>query len=212
MLMLAPTPPPCADLEYCGFDAPKAAEETWEAMLSAGVFVEGDFTFASGIHATLKADTERLYSHPKQLQVILGLFATFPCVKSADVLLYVPDGMREFIKILGHELERPVAHTERKPDAVSKYDFMFTSPADEELAIHAKQLLIGEDVVTTLGSVAAVRALLSPLQKVHSLAMLLRGTVDPKYQLGLTDHYLLQREIPTDKVEFQRRLHQEWAA
>jgi hypothetical protein len=209
--MNAATNTPCANLEAAEYDTRRAAEETWEALLSAGVFVEGDFTFASGIHATLKADAERLYSHPKQLQVIIGHFAAFPCVEAADVLLYVPKGMRKFMTRLGNELGKPVAGAKRRPGSTSKYDFVFKSPADQELALSAELPVIGEDVVTTLGSVAGIRALLKPEQNVHSLAMLLRGTVNPGHQTGLTDHYLLEREIPTDALEFRRRSKEDWS-
>lgn len=185
------------------FDKKKVAAETWKALLSAGVFVEGDFTFASGKRATLKADAEQLYSHPKQLQTILGFFATYPCVQEADTLLFVPEGMRKFVTILGHEIDKPVAKTIRKPAAISKYDFIFESQTDQDLALSAEKPVICEDIVSTLGSVAAIRSLLRPEQDVHSLAMLMRGTVNPEYQVGLTDHYLLEREIPTDKDDFR---------
>lgn len=198
--------PRCTDLESAGFNYKRVAEETWEALLSAGVFIEGDFTFASGLQATLKADAEKLYTHPKQLAIILGHFASYPCVQDADVLLYVPDGMREFITLLGDELDKPVANAIRTPGAKTKYDFRFTSEEDQELALSASAPVIGEDIVTTLGSVAALRSLLWPEQAVHSLSILLRGSVDPAYRAGLTDHYLLTREIPTDKDEFKRRV------
>lgn len=200
----------CANLKLAGYDESRAAGETWDAMLGAGVFVEGDFTFASGLHATLKADAERLYSSPRELAVILGHFAAYPCVQDADVLLYVPDGMRQFVTMLGNEneLDKPVIGAIRKPGAVSKYDFVFASAEDEELAKTAKAPVICEDIVTTLGSVAGMRRLLRPEQTVHSLAMLLRGTVNPDYQEGLVDHYLLRRGIPTDKDEFRRRLEE----
>jgi hypothetical protein len=81
---------------------------------------------------------------------------------------------------------------------------MFASAEDETLALEAEAPVIGEDIVTTLGSVAGMRKLLRPEQTVHSLAMLLRGTVNPTYQAGLVDHYLLVREIPTDKDEFRQ--------
>ena len=200
--------PRCANLEQAGFDARKTAEETWEALLSAGVFVEGNFVFASGLRATLKADAERLYSHPKQLSIILGHFAAYPCVQDADTLLYVPDGMRQFVTILGQELDKPVVGVRRKPGATSKYDFVFESAGDKEMAHAAKAPVIGEDIVTTLGSVAGVRNLLRPEQSVHSLAILLRGNVDPVCQTSLTDHYLLVREIPTDKEAFKRSLEE----
>lgn len=188
------------------FNPEKAAEETWEALLSADLFVEGDFTFASGAHATLKVETERLYSRPKELAIIMGHFAVHPSIQDADVLLYVPDGMRQFMTTLGNELGKPVADTIRKPGAVSRYDFVFASPEDEELAHSAQQVVIGEDIVSTLGSVAGVRKLLKPEQHVDSLSILLRGTVNPEFQEGLTDHYLLVRQIPTDKDVFRRSL------
>ncbi len=194
--------------ERAGFNPEIAAEETWEALLSAGVFIEGDFTFASGVHATLKADAERLYSRPKELATVMGHFANHPSVQDADVLLYVPDGMRQFMTMLGNELGKPVAETIRKPGATSKYDFTFASPEDEELAHAAQEAVIGEDIVSTLGSVAGVRKLLKPEQSVHSLSILLRGTVNPEFQEGLTDHYLLVREIPTDKEVFRRSLEE----
>jgi hypothetical protein len=198
--------PRCSNLEEAGFNYQKASEDVWEAMLSAGVFIEGECTFASGIQATLKADAEQLYNHPRQLDKMLGLFATFPCVEDADVLLYVPDGMRAFVTQLGQELEKPVAQTQRRPDSSSKYDFIFRTEEDRDLATSAQLPLIGEDVVTTLGSVAALRSLLGPNQDVHSLALLLRGSVNPTYRVGLTDHYLLERMIPTDKDQFRALL------
>jgi len=204
--------PRCSNLELTAFDQQRAAEDTWEALLSAGVFVEGNFTFASGLKATLKADAERLYGHPRQLGIVMGYFATFPCVEDADVLLYVPDGMREFISLLGKHVGKPVANTIRRPGTKSKYDFVFATDKDENLAWRAKRPIIGEDVVTTLGSVAALRRLLPPDQTVHSLAILLRGTVHEEYRSGLVDHYLLTKEIPTDKEEFKtvlRSCHQD---
>jgi orotate phosphoribosyltransferase len=197
--------PRCINPEQVEFDTQRAAEDTWEALLSAGVFIEGEFTFASGQQATLKADAEKLYTQPKQLAVVMGYFATYPCVQDADVLLYVPDGMRKFVTMLGSELDKPVVGTSRKPGA-SKYDFVFASEADQELAQGAKAPVIGEDIVTTLGSVAGMRKLLKPDQPVHSLAILLRDTVNPVYQKGLVDHYLLTKEIPTSKDEFRRML------
>jgi len=57
--------------------------------------------------------------------------------------------------------------------------------------------------------VAGVRRLLRPEQDVHLLAMLRRDTVDPAFQEGLVTHYLLEREIPLDKIEFRRRLEED---
>ncbi|MBP7767289.1 hypothetical protein KA068_02105, partial [Candidatus Saccharibacteria bacterium] len=183
-----------------------AADETWKALLGAEVFTEGDFVFASGKKATLKVEMDKLYSKPKQLAVILGHFAIHPVVQEADVLLYVPDGMRKFTETLGNELNKTVAHSMKTPDSASRYDFGFASKEDGELALSARNPVICEDVVTTLGSVAGMRRLLPPEQTVASLAILLRGTVNPEYKAGLDDHYLLTREIPTCKNEFREMM------
>ena len=183
---------------------------SWESMLSSKMFIEGNFNFTSGITATLKADSNELFKHPKETKIILGKFATFPCLLEADVLMYVPEGMKDFTVILGREINKPVVHTKKNLSSGIKYDFEFLSEADHELAESAEKLFICEDVVTTLGSIAGVRQLLRPEQDVHSLAMLLRGEVDTIYQDGLTEHYLFIREIPTEKDEFHRRLNEEW--
>lgn len=193
------------------FDECKAAEETWQAMLRADVFTEGNFTFASGINATLKVDAEKLYDHPRELAVIMGHFALHPSVQNADVLLYVPNGMKKFTVLLGDRLGKPVAHTMRNSASSSRYDFRYMTSQDERLARTARTPLITEDIVTTLGSVAGVRRLLRPEQRVFSLAILLRGAVNRQYQEGIEDHYLLTREIPTDKNEFRKRLAEEWS-
>lgn len=197
--------PPCLDLVAAGYDYERAADETWEALLSADAFTEGNFTLASGEDATLKVDAEKLYEHPRQLDVVIGHFATFPCVQSADVLLYVPNGMHDFVQRVGRELNKSVAYTRRRPNSTSRYDFEFSSAFDKELATAAEKLVIGEDVVSTLGSVAAIRSLLLPTAAVHSLAILRRGEVAPEYRKGLIDHYLVSKLIPKDKDEFNRQ-------
>lgn len=188
------------------FDARQAERDTWEVFVGAEAFVEGNFILASGPEATLKVDAEKVFEHPRLMLNVMGHFALHPSMQEADVLLYVPDGMRKFMSILGLVIDKPVAHTQRKLGATSRYEFEFCSKEDEELARSARRPLIGEDVVTSLGSVAGVRRLLHPEQDVHSLALLLRGHVNPEYQKGLTDHYLLVRDIPTDKDEFRSRM------
>ncbi len=200
--------PVCADLAGAVFDKQKTAEQVWEILLKIGAFQEGDHEFASAQRASLKTNGEELYNHPREYEVMLGLYATFPCIKEADVLLYVPNGWRKLITDLGAGLGIDVAHTERKPDATSRYEFRFSSPTDEALARAALRPRIGEDVVSTLGSVAGVRSLLLPDQDVHVLAMLGRdpGGINEDYAAGMTVHYLLQRYISPNAEEFWHSL------
>jgi hypothetical protein len=192
------------------FNREKAAEDMWEALRSADAFVQGTHRFAAGQSATLKVEAERLYNHPKQLAIVMGHFAAHPFVKAADVLVYVPKGTKRFITELGKELGKPVAHTIRNPSAPphDRYNFTYQSLADKELLLAAKNPFVGEDVISTLGSVAGVGKLFRPEQQIHALGMLLRGTVNPMYRLGsdgnqrIFDDYLLERFIPLDKDEF----------
>lgn len=178
-------------------------EIVWQAFTGAEAFREGEFGFASGTQSTLKVDASYLYRHPKHLNAMLNLFKAHPVIARADVLMYVPDGMKTFTKILAQDLGKKIAHTRKIPDATERYQFEFCDSKDQALARRAEHLTICEDVVSTLGSVAAVRALLPEDQQVSSLAMLLRGEVNPDYQKGLDDHYLLEREVSTDKAAFR---------
>ncbi|HUD06864.1 MAG TPA: hypothetical protein VMR34_03170 [Candidatus Saccharimonadales bacterium] len=203
--------PVCADLEKAGFDSQRTTEETWEAFLSAGAFKEGEFAFASGVQSTLKVDAEMLYRHRRQFDVLLGHFATFPCIKDADLLLDPPEGWRDFMTILGYELKIPVIHPRRAPGSKkSEYKFEFRNEEDAEIALSAKRPRIGEDVGTTMGSVFGVRQLLRADQDVHSLVALLRGEVNPIYSIDITHHWLLKKDIPLEKEEFNRRMREGW--
>ncbi len=195
------------------FNPERAAQDTWDSLCRVQAFKEGNFNFASVPNATLKVEADELYKHPREFLVVMSHFALHPRVRDADVITYVPDGMRPFMRVLSLVMNKPLAHVVRKLETKSRYDFMFASEEDEKLAFSAKRLLIGEDVVTSLGSVAGVRQLLPAEQEVHSLALLLRGSVRDEYKKMLTsDNYLLEREIPTDKDEFRSRLEAGWYA
>jgi hypothetical protein len=190
-----------------GFDVATAAEETWDALLSAGALKGGQHILANGDPATIKVDAEVLDKKPPQRAIIIGHVATFPCVKNAQVLLYVPDGMKNFTNELGEKLHKPVAQARRPENAMSRYEFEFISGRDRDLALSAEELELFEDIVSTLGSVAGMVEHLDPRrQNIHTLAFLLRGTVNPDYQKGITDHYLAKRAIPLDKNAFLPQL------
>ncbi|HZM63716.1 MAG TPA: hypothetical protein VFB59_01135 [Candidatus Saccharimonadales bacterium] len=174
----------------------------WSAIVGADCIVEGSFRFASfkpeDPSATVKVDGEMLYKdhNAYHLGTVLGAVANHPCVKAADVLLYVPDGMKKFAQLLGGITRKDIAYIERVPGAADRYSFQFVTEEDEALALSAEFPIICEDVVSTLGSVAGVRALLPPTARVHSIAPLLRGQPQPEYQKGLVDHYLVRRDLP----------------
>lgn len=198
----------CTDLKAAGYDEQKAADDTWDALHRVGAFVEGDFTLASGSRATLKVEADYLYRFPGELCRVLGHAATYPCVKEADTLLYVPKGMKDFTTVLGEVLKIPVAHTEKIPGV--RYGFRFSSEEDKRLALAADRPVIMEDVISTAGSIAGVRALLDPEQDVHALALLTRGDFDPLYAEDTAIHHLVNRYIPKDKDAFNLMQKNSW--
>ncbi len=185
----------CLDMHANGYDSRLAGIVTWDALLTADVVKGSEFKFAAGsdIFVTLNADVAKLYSHQEQLDTILGLYATHPCIQSADALFYVPNGPRDFTSMLARKIGQPVVHSKRRDGSTSQHDFEFSTALDKEMAASSNKPVIVEDFVFTLGSVAAMRKLFAEDQDVHSVAMLLSGQVDPRYQIRLVDHYLLEK-------------------
>ena len=94
-----------------------------------------------------------------------------------------------------------MARLERVPGG-AKQDFRFVTTADRELAEAAKSIRIYEDVVTSLSSIAGVVRLLDPdRQTIHSLAIWRRGQVKDAYRRGVSDHYLVEEELPSHPAD-----------
>jgi hypothetical protein len=210
----------CEDLVAAEFDTVSAAEIAWNGLVHSGSFVEGRWSFADDKPgeppATLKVIGERLLDHPFWRPILVGLFAAYPCVQTADVLTFVPDGPGDFTGALGQALGKSVAYTERTPGG-ARHDFRFKSPADAELAADAKQVFAVEDVLTTGSSVSAARRLFRPDQGFHSLAVLLRGLLKPEYCIDIGHnnegpHYLVARAIPRTADGFRKQFKIEPAA
>ncbi|MDQ5943843.1 MAG: orotate phosphoribosyltransferase [Patescibacteria group bacterium] len=169
-----------------------------QAVLDANVLTKGHFVFADGSHADIKLEMDNLWSSPKNLDIVLDLLANAEGLPPADVVLGVPTGGQ----LLAQELVRsgrvkaPIAMLERIPGG-KKQDFRFVSKEDEQLVMQANSIVIYEDVVTTLSSIAGVVKLLKPLkQDIHSLAIWRRGEVKSKYHQGIKDHYLVEEILP----------------
>jgi hypothetical protein len=135
--------------------------------------------------------------------------ASHPVLQEADLITYAPNGMRDAAIILAFELRKPVAHA-RKHRRGDRITVTPASDEDRELMWSALRPRIVEDVVTTLGTVAAVAGIFDPVsQDIASLAYLRRGRVDPANRQNLVDHYLVERDIPTGKYTFRAQL-EEW--
>lgn len=169
-----------------------------QAVLDANVLTKGHFVFADGSHADIKLEMDNLWGSPKNLEVILDLLAQVKGLPSADVVLGVPRGgqllAEELVK--SRRVQAPIAMLERVPGG-KKQDFRFVSENDEQLVTQASSVIIYEDVVTTLSSIAGVVRLLQPTkQDIHALAIWRRGEVKSKYQKGVSDHYLVEEIMP----------------
>ncbi len=171
--------------------------EVEQAILSAGCLKRGKFILASGVRANLKLDLEELLAYPNQLQIVMAALAAHPVLAIADVIMAVPEGaQRLFGESLSKKLGVPLAEL-RRIQGGSRYDFKFATGNDKKLALAAKHPRIIEDVVTTLGSVAAVARLLDwRKQDVQALAIWRRGAIDPKYARYMKASYLIEKPLP----------------
>ncbi|MEK9200625.1 MAG: hypothetical protein AAB909_01490 [Patescibacteria group bacterium] len=168
-------------------------------ITSAGVFIKGHFIFANGNHATVKLEMGNLWQDEVALARVLALLAHEMMAVSPNVILGVPTGGQNLaMAVQERHLPRiPFAKLERVPDG-KKQDFRFVTPEDRDLAISAKVVAIGEDVVTSYSSIAGVARLLDPdSQALHSFTVWRRGTVSPEYRMGTTDHYLIEELLPS---------------
>lgn len=164
-----------------------------QAIKRAGVLTHGHFVFADGDHAMVKLEMDKLWEHPKELDVVANALAEAKDLPPADIVIGVPTGGQRLAVKTG----LPMAYLERVPGG-AKQDFRFVSVRDETLARGAKSVRIYEDVVTTLSSVAGVVKLLEPSrQDIHLLAIWRRGETKPKYAQGVTCHYLVEEMFPS---------------
>ncbi len=174
------------------------AARTRSAVLASDCLIPGHFVFAAGHHAVQKLELDNLWDHPHELDTILALLAEAPGLPPADAILGVPTGGQRLAEALvtRHYLDLPFIRLERVPSG-AKQDFRFSSAVDEQIAKHALNPRIYEDVVTTLSSIAGVAKLLEPdRQAINALAIWRRGQVQPRYQVGITHHYLVEKLIP----------------
>jgi len=167
------------------------------AVLHAKVLREGHFVFANGGHGNIKLEMDKLWESSQDLDLVLHALAQACLILNSDIVLGVPTGGQRLANALGERklIEVPVLQLERIPG--TKQDFRFKQDSDQEVAQQARRPCVVEDVVTTLSSVARVVRLLKPnLQDIHSLAIWRRGVVSEEYRKGVTDHYLVEQELP----------------
>lgn len=165
-------------------------------LSEAGAFKRGDYTFASGVHATLKVDVSVLYN-PENihlLECLIMMFVKHPVIQEADALTYVPDGMRTFMELVAARTNKPIIHIV-KASSGKRYSFAFATPVDEQLARSVHSIAIGEDVITTGGSVNAVRILFGNAI-VSAVSVLERGAIHPQYKKGTRYYTLSRKKIP----------------
>jgi orotate phosphoribosyltransferase len=180
----------CLDIDPFQYDASSGALIISGILERIEAYRFGEFKLRSGQTSSVKIDFERIYNFPDQLRLAISAFIDFPCTRASQALTYVPNGMEKFTHMVGDRLSLPVIDIDKTKDG-----FSLRSDLDLKLAESKDRILIAEDVVTTLGSVALVRSLFNEEKDVHSLAIMRRGQIDPINQRNLVDHYLLEREI-----------------
>lgn len=211
----------CENLEAAEFDAEFAEDLALSGLFGARCYRKGTWHFADDKPgeppATVKTDAMFFYNHAFWAPLLLGVYEGYPCVRSADLITYAPDGPRDFAAELGRRTGKPVSHARRIPGA-GRHDFEFLSAEDRRLAGEARSPFMVEDITSTLSTPAAMRRLMAGAQAevhgvsvdeahswdVHVLSILLRGFINDTYRRGLVFHTLAERHIPRDAGEFSQ--------
>ena len=140
--------------------------EVRDAVVRAGVLTEGHFVFVDGEHSLVKVEMDKLWEHEEELAIVLRALADARGLQKPDVILGVPRGGQLLVQALFHRglTTITIAHIERVPGG-EKRDFRFCTEADKKLAQSAKNILIYEEVVSILSSIAGGVKMLYPDKK-----------------------------------------------
>jgi hypothetical protein len=183
------------------------------------------FTFASEIESEVKVIGDPVCEDDAARNDMAGVFADHGCVRAADGIGYIPEGVRPLVVTLADKAKKPdgttkpLVHMHRRPGG-ARHDYEFGLPDDPvHTAEQAKEILaslgiicLAEDI-STIGSsayaVAKMMRTVNPHLRIHTLAMLHRGNVKPEYQIGkraVGYHALAKLDIPFTKAAFATQL------
>lgn len=190
----------------------------WQSLGDGEVFVTREdgtpFKFAAPtpVPPTLKADAELLYKHPRPLARLLGLFIEHPCITEADAVSFVPNGPADFARWIGEITGKPLIALVR-PDGAARDDLSYRTGDDRDRAAEASSVCMIEDISRTGFSAHVTAALLrstNPDLNVHTLSMLQRDQVEPRYQnpqdpASVVYHTLVRRDLPLTLEVFQQQ-------
>lgn len=186
----------------------------WKSLGAGDVFTtrEGGqpFIFATGQEATLKADAERLNDHPHIIAELLQLYADHPCIASADILSFVPNGTAAFTDKLGHLMDKRVIRLFR-PRGAARTDIQFRDGEAKGLTREAQTICLIEDISRTGFSAHATAKVLrsvNPKLTIHTISLLQRDAVEQQYQEGpdaVVYHTFVRRDLPLTLEEFKQQ-------
>lgn len=173
-----------------------------DAILDAGVLIDGHFVFAEGRHSLQKLEMDNLWLHDKSLGLVLGEMKKEMKKQNFDIVSGVPTGgMKLAEKLVESKSDDEKLIILKRIPGKGKRDYDLLNPDDRYFLKKAKSILIIEDVVSSLGSVAAVVKLLRKFTRVnveiHSLAIWRREEVNPEYGQEIFQHYLVEEAIPS---------------
>lgn len=196
--------------------SPATRELVWASLGEGEVFITRDggvpFTFATGQQATLKADAERLFAKRAIQERLLGIYGVHPCVVEADALSFVPNGTAGFAKELRHKFQptKPIVRLYR-PDGAPRTDIRYVSPSDRMLAQEMGSVCLVEDISRTGFSAHVTAQILreaNPGLDIHTLSMLQRDEVEPRYKEGVDAvvyHTFVRQDLPLEVDEFRQQ-------
>lgn len=176
---------------------PEDSQQCLEAVLSAGTWELGEYTFATGRPANNKLFMERVLQHPEASKVILRSLGQLVLQHEPDVLWGVPAGGQEYAMALGAWLGIGVVMLEKEVNEAGRKTFRYKRARDR-IRMEGAQCAVGvEDVTTTFTSIKGA-LLLPELQEktLGAVAVWRRGQSDSERQINIPVHWLIEEPLP----------------
>lgn len=179
------------------------------ALVRAQVPIEGHVVLNSGLHTDVKYDCEKLLAHPKELHFVMSGLARLIQDSGSELIVPVPKGGLRIYSTLPSDMT--VIFTEKR----GQRDFRIPKQYHKGIRA-AEKIVVGEDVVTTGGTPAAMAEVIqqiNPDAELHLVGILRRSELEPRHQKSFrTAQFLVEKEVdswPKEVCDHCRSTQQE---
>lgn len=168
-----------------------------QSFRRAGVYEQGHFVLNSGRHSDVKIFLDRIVNHPEALSKLhdgLEECLDFLHNTGKTALITVPEGMTKIVKA-----RKRLGFLALHPMKLGPRRFEVPEP-DRSIIMGLEEAVIGDDVLTTGGTPAALAReiiKINPDIKLHLVSGVLRGEIAPQYgKLFVSQTHMVVKRLP----------------